>query len=211
MKIAAPISLALLAGVANAEIVTYKYTGVVSTQTFWTSFHGVPVELSVSIDTDTTVTSQSDNLANYQGAVVDGYFQIGEDRFGIDDDPRVNNVSVRTNVVDTNFGTVSNRYQVSFTSDGIACGGWEFPGTIMLMIRDSDSQPDTVLDTGLLQPLNTLRTSADGGTDTVVASMGAFRGVFSTITSGNGTITIVPAPGAGLVLSAGVLAWSRRR
>jgi hypothetical protein len=70
-----------------------------------------------------------------------------------------------------------------------------------------------VTDVGLDQPLDTLATAADGGVDRVVASMGAMaNGVFSTLTSGDGTIRIVPAPGPlALVGLAGLGVIRRRR
>jgi hypothetical protein len=206
------LTIAAAAPFAAADLVTYRYNGEVSTQTYWSGFHGQPVELSVTIDTSTAASSQSANQALYQNAVVDGYFQIGGTRFNIGENPTTNNITVRTDVYDQFTDSYTNRYQVSVSSDGIARDGWEFPGTISFWIIDKDPVADTVLDLGLLQPLDTLRTVFDGGVDGVVASMGAFRGVSSTITSGNGSVSVlIPAPGAGLVLGTGLFAARRRR
>ena len=212
MRHTALLALAAATPFAAADLVTYRYNGEVATQTYWSAFHGQPVELSVTIDTSTAASSQSANQALYQNAVVDGYFQIGETRFNIAENASTNNVSVRTNVYDQFTDSYTNRYQVSVSSDGIARDGWEFPGTISFWITDKDTPADTVLDLGLLQPLDTLSTIFEGVVDSVVASMGAFRGVSSTITSGNGSVSVlIPAPGAGLALGAGLLATRRRR
>lgn len=192
------LTIATAATFASADLVTYRYNGEVSTQTYWSGFHGVPVELGVTIDTSTAASSQSADQALYNGAVVDGYFQIGETRFNIAENPTTNIVNVRTNVYNQFTDSFYNQYQVTVSSDGIARDGWEFPGNIMLVINDRDPVADTVLDLGLLQPLDTLSTISDGGVDGVVASMGALRGVFSTITSGNGAVSVlIPAPRRG--------------
>ena len=213
MIIRTTLALAVCAAAANAELVTYRYSGTVSTNTYWSGFHGDAIELSLTIETGTAASSSFANQAIYQNAVVDGYFQIGETRFNIADNPTVNNVNVRTGVYDQFTDSYTNRYQISVSSDGMARDGWEFPANIRLWVTDKNTPADTVLDTGLLQPLDTISTPLNGGgIDSIVASLGVIRGVASTITSGDGSISVlVPAPAAGIALLGGVAATRRRR
>jgi hypothetical protein len=102
---------------------------------------------------------------------------------------------------------------INFSAEDVSQGGYSFPGTISLNIFDQDRPADTVVDQGLLQPLDTLQTISQGGVDKVAASMGIFTGsVFTTVGGGDGGIVVVPTPGAlATAAAAGVIFLRRRR
>lgn len=210
MNAAVCLAAAGLASVASADLVSYEYTGT-HPGYVWTAFAGATVKMGFTIDTDTAASSMTTNRAEYHDAIVNGYFEIAGTRFNMADTPAINNIVVRTDVYDQNFGTYSNVYQVVFSSDGIARDGWSYPGNISFLLFDKDLTPDSVLDLGIHQPIETLRTVQNGGVDAISVGMGAQRGVFSTISSGDGGVVVVPAPGGVALLAAGGLLAGRRR
>jgi hypothetical protein len=107
---------------ADASLTTYQYNGTVSTNTFWSSIHGQSVEASFTIDTSVAASSLTDNRAQYEGAIVSGYYQFGDIRFDIDPNGARNRIILRTDVEDTNFGTVSNRLNISVSTVSVPQG-----------------------------------------------------------------------------------------
>lgn len=206
--------LALLAAApcALGDIVTYQYNGTVASNTPFTFAVGSAFEFSVSIDTDAAVFSQTATRAEYRGAVVAGYVEFYGERFNIAADPIRNTIIVRNNFIDPNSGAAFNAINLSISSDGIDRGPFSFPSTISLSLFDRDPVADTVVGLGLLHPLDTLRTQANGGVDGLAISMGVAVGnTFSSIGSGDGGFVIVPAPAAGALLAGGLFATRRRR
>lgn len=184
--------------VSQAALITYTYEGTIRDTVPWSWARGEAVSFAVTIDTEAVASVVEPNRRIYEGAVVNGYFELMGHRFEMADSPSTNQVIVRTDVFDQNTSRFSNRYDVTFSSDGIDRGPFQFPGNIFLSIIDNDRPADTVLDLGLDQPLDTAATFWNGGGfDSIGISMGVIaNNISSTLTSNNGTIgRVIPTPG----------------
>ncbi len=202
-----------VSAVAGADEISYLYNGTVGTNTPWSSFHGKPVEVLVTINLDTIASQTSADRKQYDGAVTGGYFDVDGIRFPFVTDGRRNRVIVRTDVFDINSGLNFNQYVINISTDGVDRAPFSFPGEMLFSLFDFDSPADTVLDLDLDQPLNTLRTQSTGGVDRLGIALGVAVGsTFSSVTSGDGGIRVVPAPGSALLLAgAGLMAARRKR
>lgn len=207
------LAVAALASAVSADVVTYRFTGTADGASTPAGLKDLDLILEATINLDTVADQLTATRAQYENAVVAGFFQVGDLRWNLADDPRRNRVIVRTDFVDINSGNLFNQMIISFSAEDVSQGGYSFPGNITLTIFDQDRPADTVLDLGLLQPLDTLKTLSQGGVDKVSASMGIATGsVFTTVGGGDGGIVVVPTPGAlATVGVAGLVVVRRRR
>ena len=211
IRTAAVGALAMLAGTASADLVTYQYNGTVHTNTHWGSIHGEAVQVSVTFNTSVAASSLTDNRAEYTGAIVGGYFRMGSEQWDIDTAGTRNSIILRTDVYDQNFDTYSNRYNLKVSVFDGDHGPWQYANNFSISITDNDDPRDTITGLDMLQPFETVRTSSQGGVDSLVVSMGIYNGVSATILSGDGGFTTVPAPAGTAVLGLMGLAATRRR
>ncbi len=215
IKAAAVVAFAVaaIAPAVSADVVTYRFTGTADGASTPAGLKDLDLILEATINLDAVGLQTSATRTQYDNAVVSGFFQVGDLRWNMADNPRTNRVIVRTDVVDINFGNLFNQMVISFSAENVSQGGYSFPGTISLNIFDQDRPADTVIDQGLLQPLDTLRTISGGGVDKVSASMGIVTGsVSTTVGGGDGGIVVVPTPGAVATLTvAGVVFLRRKR
>lgn len=209
--IAAGLGIAVLAGASSADLVTYEYTGTVSTNTYWGSLHGQEVQMQLTIDTSVLASNPTANRAEYLGAIVGGFMRVGDMEWDVNPDGARNSVVVRTDVYDQNFGTYSNRMNMQVSVFDVPQNGFEFAGNISVNVVDNDDPRDTVTDLGMVQPLDTMRTISNGGVDQFALGLGIYNGVSSTITSGDGGIRIVPSPAGVAVFGVAGLVGVRRR
>lgn len=206
-------ALALFTGAGHAGVVAYEYNGTVSTNTFWSFMHGLDVRVRLELDTGVAASSMTADRAQYDGAVIGGFFSAGEYTWAVDPDGAVNNVVLRTDVFDQNFGTFSNRLGISVSVEDGAQGPFQFPSNILFNVIDNDDPNDTVEGLGMTQPLETMRTISNGGVDQFSTGLGVTNNnVSSTIVSGDGGIRVIPAPaGVASLGIAGLAAMRRRR
>ena len=209
--IATIAATALAAAPAAADLVTYRYEGTQHNTNFAV---GAPVVAEFTLDLDTVGVGTPGDAEGYDRPIVDGFFSYNGIVFPFDTDGEFNSVSIITDYQGSN-NQVYNRYQLRVSTDGVERGGIAYHDAVNLFIFDRDTPRDTVVGTGLDQPLDTVRGASNGGIDSIVWSMGAFNGsVFSTITSGDGGMSIVPVPepaSAMLMATGGLLALRRRR
>lgn len=203
----------VVAASAHAGTVSYLYTGTVATNSPFTQFRGTPVEALITLDLDVTAAQTEADRKLYSGAVVGGYFTVDGIEFPLNPGGSRNTVSVRTGVLDVNTGTRFNQFFVNISTDGVDRAPFSFPGAVSLTLFDFDDPADTVVDLGMDQPLDTLKTQSHGGVDRISIGMGvAIGSTFSTITSGDGGMLVVPAPGSvALLVGAGLVSVRRRR
>lgn len=211
MRATAIGALAMLAGTATADLVTYQYSGTVHQNTYWAGIRGESVEVSVTFDTSVAASSLTANRAEYTGAIVGGYFRMGTEQWDINTAGTRNSIVLRTDVYDVNFGTYSNRYNLTASVFDGDHGPWQYASDFSISIIDNDDPRDTITGLDMLQPFETVQTSSQGGVDALVVSMGIYNGVNATILSGDGGFTTVPAPASAAVLGMMGIAATRRR
>ncbi len=203
----------IVSACAHADLITYQYDGTVATNTPWASLHGKPVKVRLTIDLDTPASQATADRKQYDGAVTAGYFQVDGIRFPIDPNGSRNITVVRTGVFDINSGLTFNQYNINVSTDGVDRDPFVFPSNILFNLYDYDAPADTVRDLELDQPLDTLKTISHGGVDKFAVGLGvAIGSTHSTVTSGDGGMSIVPTPGTGALLAlGGCVAVTRRR
>lgn len=227
----AALAAATLANTASADLLTYQWDGVTAGNSL---VQNQTVQVVFTIDTDTALTSTNTFQAEgqtatryvYDGAIVSGYYQVGEHLYpfvtegeilvesvpGFGDivvDAR-NTVTIVENSASN--GSRFNSFVINASTDFVERGGID-PSTILINIFDYDVPADTIVGGTLDQPLDTLRLLSQGGVDRAAFGMGAYNGaISSTVTSGEGNISIiVPEPGSLALLGLGTLAMIRRR
>jgi len=218
---------AIAAPAVSADLLTFRWVGTTAANSI---VQNQPVDVVFTIDTDTPMLASSTATRHeYEGAIVSGHYKVGEHLFPFvtsgdivteiyPDDipfpdpttPARNTILVRKDVESN--GRVSNRLTIHASSDHVERGGID-PKHILINVFDYDVPRDTVvLDSGLDLPLDTVRTYSQGGSDTAVFGMGAqVGGLVSTVTSGEGSLSIVPEPGSLSLIAAGGLLIMRRR
>ena len=214
---------------ATAELMTYQWDGVTANNSV---IQNETVQVVFTIDTATTKTSTSIISLNgedatkhvYEEALVSGYYKVGETLFRfvtsgdifVGSDPLFGDIFVPANntvtIIENFAGSRgrNTRFSISGTTDYVARDGIT-PGVIIIHFDDYDTPKDTVVGDGLDQPLDTLKLVSQGGVDSTVFLMGATFGVVSSVTSGEGSLALVPEPGSLALLGIGGLLLVRRR
>lgn len=213
-----------------ADLLTFQWDGVHAANSL---VKDLPIQAVFTIDTDTprtsvtqfTIDGQTATSHVYEGAIVSGYYKVGEHLFPLvtsgsivtGSHPLFGDITVaaRNNVTilengSSGIGTRYTRFAINGSTDHQERGGIT-PGTVLFHLFDHDVPRDTIIGYGLDQPLQTLRLPSQGGVDRAVFGMGARVGVVSTVTSGEGHLKAVPEPGSLALLGLGTLAMIRRR
>ncbi|MFI4860397.1 MAG: PEP-CTERM sorting domain-containing protein [Phycisphaerales bacterium JB063] len=221
---------ALAANAASADLLTYQWDGVTAGNSI---VQNQTVQVVFTIDTDTALTStntftvegQTATRYVYDGAIVSGHYQVGEHLFPfvtegeifLGSNPLFGDIFVdarnTVTIVENNAsnGARFNAFYINASTDYQQRGGIT-SSTILINLFDHDLPRDTVLPGTLDQPLDTLHLPSQGGIDRAAFTMGALVGsISSSVTSGEGYLSIVPEPGSLALLGLGTLTLLRRR